>query len=166
MRGTTSGDSDPSMIKLSKQVRSPPSPQRNVGVVLTGIVWAISAMSLIRDLKMALGIQTAGDTPANYIPAAYDKLVGRQTQTSASSNRYLTHLDCARNGRNILLDIQFMTANSGDIQLWLSESEVESAIESYRVAYRELTGVDLGANIRVGRGGVELTSLSVPQAAA
>jgi hypothetical protein len=121
---------------------------RNYYNTLSGIVWAISGMSMIRELSTTLGIPPAYDDPHEFIPAAYDLLVLKRPVTSGAANRYLVHRDCAQNGRDILLDIEVINHRDtrqpgGDLDNWLTQ--VEGKVEAYRTAYRTLTGVDLGA---------------------
>ena len=73
---------------------------------------------------------------------------GRSRPTTI--NRFEVHKDCATFGRNLLLDIEVLHEAAlsnpqvnGDLDLWLAQ--VEGEIEGYRKAYRDLTGVDLGA---------------------
>lgn len=120
---------------------------RNYYITLNGIVWAIAGMSVIRELRPTLGIPPAYDDPSEYIPAAYDLLVLKRPVTSGETNRYLVHRECARNGRDILLDLEvinFQAKNPGEeLENWLNQ--IEAKVEGYRTAYRTLTGVDLGA---------------------
>lgn len=115
---------------------------------LSGIVWAIAGMSVIRELRTTLGIPPAYDSPHEYIPAAYDLLVLKRPVTSGDTNRYLVHKECARNGRDILLDLEVINHqdknSGGELENWLSQ--IEAKIEAYRTAYRTLTGVDLGVS--------------------
>ena len=121
---------------------------RNYYNTLSGIVWAIAAMSVIRELRTTLGIPPAFDTPDEYIPAAYDLLVLKRPVTSGETNRYLVHKECADKGRDVLLDLEVInhkdTGDGGDLENWLAQ--IEAKIEGYRTAYRTLTGVDLGAS--------------------
>ena len=79
---------------------------RNYYNALSGIVWVIAGMAVIRELRTTLGIPPAYDEPHEYIPAAYDLLVLKRPVTSGETNRYLVHKECAKNGRDILLDMQ------------------------------------------------------------
>lgn len=119
---------------------------RNYYNTLSGIVWAIAGMSVIRELRTTLGIPPAYDTPDEYIPAAYDILVLKRPVTSGETNRYLVHKECADKGRDILLDLEVIDHTQadpdGELEKWLTQ--IEAKIEGYRTAYRTLTGVDLG----------------------
>ena len=121
---------------------------RNYYNTLSGIVWTIAAMSVIRRLATTLGIPPAFNTPDEFIPAAYDILVLKRPVTSGEANRYLVHKECADNGRDILLDLEVIDHKSngpeGALDQWLSQ--IEAKVEGYRTAYRTLTGVDLGAS--------------------
>jgi hypothetical protein len=81
------------------------------------------------------------------VPAAYDLLVLKRVGAPNEVNRYEVHKNCAVFGRNLLLDIEVLnekdTTPNGELELWLTQ--VEGKIEGYRKAYRDLTGVDLGA---------------------
>lgn len=117
---------------------------------LAGIVWTIAGLTVLRELRTTLGIPAAFDQPHEFVPAAYDLLVLKRPPTQTETNRYEGHKDCATFGRNLLLDIEvlddqgptFQAAN-GELERWLAQ--VEGDIEGYRKAYRDLTGVDLGA---------------------
>jgi hypothetical protein len=119
---------------------------RNYYNTLSGIVWAISAMSLIRELRTTLGIPSAYDQPYEFIPAAYDLLVMKRPITPTEANRYTLCRECANDARDILLDMEVIDNKDerpgGMLEMWLTI--IESKIEGYRTAYRSLTGVDLG----------------------
>lgn len=115
---------------------------------LSGIVWAIAGLTLLRELRTTLGIPAAFDQPHEFVPAAYDLLVLKRTPTQTETNRYEGHKDCAELGRNLLLDIEVLnekdTNQNGELERWLTQ--VEGDIEGYRKAYRDLTGIDLGVS--------------------
>lgn len=121
---------------------------RNYYNALSGIVWVIAGMTVIRELRTTLGIPSAYNQPHEYIPAAYDLLVMKRPVTSGDSNRYLVHRECAKNGRDILLDMEVINHQDrnpgGELERWLTQ--IEAKVEGYRTAYRTLTGVDLGAS--------------------
>jgi hypothetical protein len=115
---------------------------------LSGIVWTIAGLTVLRDLRTTLGIPAAFDEPHEFIPAAYDLLVLKRPPTQTEINRYEAHKDCAEFGRNLLIDIEVLDVRDtrpeiGELDRWLAQ--VEGDIEGYRKAYRDLTGVDLGA---------------------
>lgn len=116
---------------------------RNYSNTLSGIVWVIAGMALIREMRETLGIPPEYSSPEQYIPAAYDLLVMKRSITPAEANRYIIHKECANDARNILLDLQVLKhSNTNKLETWLGL--VEDEIEGYRTAYRSLTGVDLG----------------------
>lgn len=121
---------------------------RNYYNALSGIVWAISALSVIRALAPTLGIPNAFRDPHEFVPAAYDLLVLKRAVTSGETNRYITHRECAKHGRNLLLDMEVVDFSDrnvgGALDNWLSQ--VEGSVEAYRTAYRSMTGVDIGAS--------------------
>jgi hypothetical protein len=121
---------------------------RNYYNTLSGILWVIAGMSIIRELTTTLGIAPAYGSPHEYIPAAYDLLVMKRQATYGEMNRYDLHRQCAQNGRNILLDLEvinhLLKEPGQELENWLTQ--VEGKIEGYRTAYRTLTGVDLGAS--------------------
>ena len=121
---------------------------RNYYNCLSGIVWAVAGMSVIRELRTTLGIPPAYDKPDEYIPAAYDMLVLKRSVTTGETNRYLVHKECADKGRDILLDLEVIDHQqadpNGELEQWLTQ--VEAKIEGYRTAYRTLTGIDLGVS--------------------
>jgi hypothetical protein len=119
---------------------------RNYYNTLSGIVWVLAGMSVVRELRTTLGIPPAFESPDEYIPAAYDLLIAKRPVTQGESNRYLLHRECARQGRDILLDLEVIIHTDkdigGELDRWLEQ--VEGKIEGYRTAFRALTGVDLG----------------------
>jgi hypothetical protein len=121
---------------------------RNYHNTLSGIVWAIAGLKLVEELRQTLGIPPEYTQPADFIPAAYDILVLKRPITSGESNRFETHMECARNIRSILLDLEVLefsdTSVNGQLEGWLNAAE--SNIEGYRTAYRTLTGIDLGTD--------------------
>lgn len=122
---------------------------RNYYNTLSGIVWTIAGMSVIRSLTTTIGIPPAFGSPDEFIPAAYDILVLKRPVTTGDTNRYLIHKECAEKGRDILLDLEVIdhqdtTPVTGELEVWLTQ--IEAKIEGYRTAYRTLTGVDLGTS--------------------
>jgi hypothetical protein len=133
-------------LELLKKSFDPFDYGRNYYNTLSGIVWSVAGMSLIRDLRTTLGIPTAYNNPYEFIPAAYDILVMQRPITPKETNRYLLCRECANDARDILLDIEILNhqqnSPGGELDIWLSV--IESKVEGYRTAYRGLTGVDLG----------------------
>lgn len=134
-------------IDVLKNAFKPFDYGRNYSNTLSGIVWVIAGMALIRELRTTLGIPQNYNTPDQYIPAVYDLLVLGRTVTPSEINRYMIHRECAKDARDILLELEVLdhkdTEPGGELEIWLDH--VESRIEGYRTAYRSLTGVDLGA---------------------
>ncbi|NOT46926.1 MAG: hypothetical protein HOP17_04150 [Acidobacteria bacterium] len=122
---------------------------RNFYNTLSGIVWTIAGMSVIRSLATTIGIPPAFNAPDEFIPAAYDILVLKRPVNTGETNRYLVHKECADKGRDVLLDLEVIdhqdtTPVTGELEVWLTQ--IEAKIEGYRTAYRTLTGVDLGVS--------------------
>jgi hypothetical protein len=115
---------------------------------LSGIVWAIGGMAIVRELRTTLGIPPAYGSAHEFIPAAYDLLVMKRPVSYSEMNRFDLHRICAENGRDLLLDLEVIdhrdTAPRGQLENWLVQ--VEGKVEAYRTAYRTLTGVDLGTS--------------------
>jgi len=133
-------------IDLLKKRFEPFDYGRNYYNTLAGIVWTISGMSVIRELRGTLGVPTAYERADEFIPAAYDILVLKRPVTRGEVNRYTVHRDCATYGRDILLDLEVLDhQNIQDLENWLNFN-VEQKVEGYRTAYRNLTGIDLGAS--------------------
>ncbi|HEX8069029.1 MAG TPA: hypothetical protein VF546_03695 [Pyrinomonadaceae bacterium] len=120
---------------------------RNYYNTLSGIVWVVAALSVVRDLRTTLGIPPAFNDPHEFIPAAYDLLVLKRPASQGDTNRYIVHRDCARYARDILLDLEVINHRENEpgreLENWLTQ--IEGKVEGYRAAYRTLTGVDLGA---------------------
>jgi hypothetical protein len=123
---------------------------RNYYNTLSGIVWTIAGLTVLRELGTTFGIPAAFEQPHEFIPAAYDLLVLKRPPTQTEINRYEANKDCAELGRNLLLDIEVLPENAlrnpqanGELERWLAQ--VEGDIEGYRKAFRDLTNVDLGA---------------------
>lgn len=133
-------------IEVLKRRFEPFSYGRTYTNTLSGIVWAIASMSVVRELRSTLGIPAAFNTPDEYLPAAYELLVLKRPVTQGEINRYLVHRECAQNGRDLLLDLEVLNHQDaefgGELDRWLQQ--IESKVEGYRTAYRTLTGVDLG----------------------
>lgn len=126
---------------------------RNYTHTLSGIVWCVSGLTLVRDLRGALGIANNYFAAFQYIPAAFDLLVKGAPAGATDRSHFSQHIECASNGRDILIDLEFLNVDDtkdnpppgerGELTLWLDE--VEPKIERYRTAYQGLTGVNLGA---------------------
>ncbi len=157
IRGTASPSAPPSVatlitisdtIELLKKRFETFSYGRNYYNTLSGIVWAIAGMAVIRELRTTIGIPPAFESPDEFIPAAYDILIAKRSITQGESNRYIVHRECAKNGRDVLLDLEVINHQQnnpgGELELWLTQ--IEAKIEAYRTAYRTLTGIDLGVS--------------------
>jgi hypothetical protein len=122
---------------------------RNYSNTLSGIVWVVAGLDLIKRLRAELGIPENYKEPFQYIQAAYDLLVMGRPVTPSEADRYTLHKECARDGRDILLDIEVLDSSApafgepgGELEIWLDR--IEDRVEGYRTAYRSLTGIDLG----------------------
>jgi|SRR5215216_182855 len=118
---------------------------RNYYNTLNGIVWVIATVDLIRNLKDTIGIPGTFTRLDQIIPAAYSILVENKSTNQSDPNRYKLHYECAQDARDMLIDIAgnaFDYKNTNELKVWLNI--VESRIEGYRSAYRELTRIDLG----------------------
>ena len=111
---------------------------------LAGIAWTISALGITQKLVSSLGIPTNFTDPEKFVPATYERLVLGREPSSAESRRYTTHIEAARYGRRIMLDLQVLNLNdTEEVKTWLVVAE--DSFEGYRTAYRTLTGADLGS---------------------
>jgi hypothetical protein len=161
IQGTISGSTPPTTstltaigdtLRLLKQHLERFDYGRNYYNVLNGIVWVIAGIALVRELRSSLGIPIAYDSPHEYIPAAYELLVAGRSASNADPNRFTVHRTCARNGRDLLMDIDGLTdadlaapIEGGPLDAWLRL--VETKVEGYRTAYQTLTGLDLAQTI-------------------
>jgi hypothetical protein len=130
---------------------------RNYSNTLSGIVWVIAGIALIREIRATLGIPPEFEQPYEFIPAAYDLLVLKRPPTSSETNRYTLHRECANDARDILMDIEVLNHQDngagGELEVWLEI--IEDKVEGYRTAYRALTGVDLGTPTTSGLPAIE-----------
>ena len=144
-------------IDLLKKAFDPFDYGRNYSNTLSGIVWVIGAISLIREVRTTLGIPPEFEEPYEFIPAAYDLLVMKRPATPSESNRYTLHRECANDARDILMDIEVLNhldnGGGGELETWLDV--IEDKVEGYRTAYRALTGVDLGTPATSGLPAIE-----------
>jgi hypothetical protein len=122
---------------------------RNYYNTLNALVWLIAGMSVVREIRTTLGIPPAFNKPHEYLEAAHSILVKKKNATGSEVNLYSISRELARNGRDLLLDLEVLDADApnftnvnGDLENWLTQ--VEPKVESYRTAYRQLTGIDLG----------------------
>jgi hypothetical protein len=134
-------------IKLLRLSFAPFGYGRVYNDVLSGIVWTIATHALVDELRDDIGIPRGFTRPDQFIPAAYDMLVSKQPVTHSDVNRYTVHRTLADTGRRIVMDVQGLPPDPSTSQLqeWLNVQETEAAFEAYRAAYRNVTGVDLGA---------------------
>lgn len=147
-------------IKLLYLAFDPFNYGRNYALTLSGIVWNIAGIAMIRELKSFIGIPTSFTKPEQYIPAAYDLLVLNRSITPSEVNRWKAHKNCAEYSRNILLDIEFLGQKDSldintEIKPWLDL--VEREIEGYRSAYQILIGANLGLKV------TEISELKIEQ---
>lgn len=133
-------------LKLLKLAFAPFDYGRVFSDVLSGIVWTIATHAIVDELRDDIGIPRDFTRPDQFIPAAYDMLVARQSIANSEVNRYTTHKTLADQGRRLLLDVQGLPSDATPTQLtdWLSEPNTEAMFEAYRAAYRNITGTDLG----------------------
>jgi hypothetical protein len=136
-------------IVLLRKACDPFKYGRNHTHTLSGIVWTLSGLDILSRLRAQLGIPEPYDRFDELIPAAHDLLLGG----TSDRNRYTMHRDCAVHGRDIMLDVQGMDfeaigspSSEGIVESWLNDVNVnvEAKFETYRTAYRALTGADLG----------------------
>lgn len=134
-------------ISLLKNSMEPFFHGRNYYNTLNGIVWVIATIDVIYRLRDSIGIPLSYERLDQIIPAAYNILVEKKSDTTVEPNRYKLHYECAHDGRDILIDIAGNAVNftnTDELGTWLNI--VEDRIEGYRVAYLELTGIDLSKN--------------------
>ncbi|HEU4779922.1 MAG TPA: hypothetical protein VFS58_08585, partial [Steroidobacteraceae bacterium] len=134
-------------IKLLKLAFAPFDYGHVYSNLLSGIIWTIATHALVDELRDDIGIPRDFTRPDQFIPAAYDMLVAKQSNASNEVNRYTTHRTLADQGRRLVLDVQGLPADPTPQQLqeWLNEPATEAMFEAYRAAYRSVTSTDLGA---------------------
>jgi hypothetical protein len=117
---------------------------RNYYNVLNGIIWVIGGIDLIYKLRDTFGIPLSYTRLDQIIPAAYNVLVEKKSINTSEANRYKLHYECAHDARDILIDIAEDVIDFNDpfkLGVWLNL--IEPRVEGYRIAYLELTGIDL-----------------------
>lgn len=117
---------------------------RNYYNILNGIIWVISGIDLIFRLRDTFGIPLSYTRLDQIIPAAYHILVEKKSLNTSDANRYKLHYECAHDARDVIIDIAEDVIDFNDsntLGVWLNL--IEPRIEGYRIAYLELTGVDL-----------------------
>ena len=164
--GTASAATLESIRQIRNSIKNAKEPfeyGRTFYNVLNGIVWVIASIYVVEEIRSKLGITDENKKTGHIMDSAYAVLVENKPPPTLTSNRYTNHLTCAKNARRVLLDLEVLdidgTNATGrtDLELWLDE--MESVIEGYRTAYRNITGVDLGsANINEQ---VQISSLTV-----
>lgn len=111
---------------------------------LSGIVWVIASLGLIHDLRAVVGVPSTYGALEQYLPAAYDLLVGKEAVTPTRKNRFLLYRSLAEHARAILMDIEVLDdlkESTDTVRLWLDL--VEDEFQAYAAAYRDLNSVDL-----------------------
>jgi len=116
---------------------------RNYYNTLNGIIWLIAGIDLIYRTRDSFGISLKYKSLEQFIPAAYNIIVEKKSINSADANEFKLHYECARDSRDILIDIDGgdISQNPNTLNSWLNI--IEPRIEGYRTAYMGLTGVDL-----------------------
>src|SRR6266516_3323595 len=138
-------------LRLLQAAMLPFAYGRNVVHTVTGAVWLVGALDLVKRVRQHIGVPAGFDTPYQYIPAAIEVLLSNGSPEKAASNRYTLHKQCAETGRAILLDIDGLE-DSGNLdndytrpevlKTWLDS--IEATVEAYRAAYRAAIGADVG----------------------
>jgi hypothetical protein len=133
-------------IELLKKKFEPFYYGRNYNNAVSGILWTIAGLSVLRELASTIGIPSANRELHEVVPAAYDLLVLKRQIQSGEANRYILHRDCAQHGRDILIQMEAInfTGPGSDAILTDWINTIEPNVEAYRSAYRSMTGVDLG----------------------
>jgi hypothetical protein len=143
----TKADSKPSVatvksiattLELLRQSRERFLWGRNHTNTVWGLLWAIVALGLARELRHVFGA-TDSTEPSRYLAKIYQALgLGKEDEVL-----YTERLECAVSGRDLLLEMEFLdTKDSEQIEAWLNAAE--DKVEGYRTAYQKITGVDLG----------------------
>lgn len=112
---------------------------RNYNNTLSAIVYILTFLDLIRNVKEKLGIPNTDIK--EYISASYDVLIDGKSLSESSPERYILHKNLADNGRAMLMDIEYLSLD--DVKTWIENDAVEETIETYRSAYQKLFGIDL-----------------------
>ncbi|GAB3510811.1 hypothetical protein GCM10027341_49660 [Spirosoma knui] len=127
-------------MNVLKQQFEPFQYGRNQINTFLGIAMVHATLCLVNMLKAEIGIPTQYDKPEEFIPAAYDILVGKRALTLNESNRFIVYDNCASYGYRLLTDIetadltQLTTIATGStLDVWLND--VEGLVEGYRNAY-------------------------------
>ncbi|MFD2569067.1 hypothetical protein ACFSUS_00385 [Spirosoma soli] len=127
-------------MNVLKQQFEPFQYGRNQINTFLGIAMVHATLCLVNMLKAEIGIPTQYDKPEEFIPAAYDILVGKRSPTLNESNRFIVYDNCASYGYRLLTDIetsdltQLTTIATGStLDVWLND--VEGLVEGYRNAY-------------------------------
>lgn len=132
-------------ISLLLKTFEPFNYNRNYYNTLNMITYLLSGLSLVYELRQTIGIPPEYDKLHEIIPMAYDILVLNRKSAPTESNRFETHFECAKNARNILLNLEALNYNDdkpgGELEIGLMA--LESSVQGYRTAYRSLTGIDL-----------------------
>lgn len=117
----------------------------NYHKTLNAIVWAIATLVLVKQLRDTIGIPSSLDRLDQIIPAAYNILVEKKSMSSNEPNRFDLHMQCAKEGRDVLMDLTddaFDFKDGSQLKTWLNH--IGSRVEAYRSACLALTGIDLG----------------------
>ncbi len=128
-------------INVMQQHFEPLQYGRNQINTFIGIATVHATLCLVNMLKSEIGVPAQYERPEEFIPAAYDILVGaKQSRTINESNRFIIYDNCASYGYRLLTDIetidinQLSTVSSGSpLDTWLND--VEGLVEGYRNAY-------------------------------
>jgi hypothetical protein len=117
---------------------------RNVLHTAQGIINVIAGLFMIYHAREYVGVPTNKfESPEDFIPETIKRLNIQFPNGNNNSNRYIIYRNAAEYGRDILLDIESFANyyDTAELKVWLDA--VEDKVESYRTAYRNISGVEL-----------------------
>jgi hypothetical protein len=127
-------------LTVLKQQLEPFEYGRNQINTFIGIATVHATISLVRMLKDEIGIPRQYNRPEEFISAAYDILVKKNSNNLNEVNRFIIHDNCASYGYRLLTDIERADLNNfkavatnSSLDLWLDD--VEGWVEGYNNAF-------------------------------
>jgi hypothetical protein len=130
-------------MNLLRQQFEPFEYGRNQMNTFLGIAMVHATLCLINMVRKEIGVPDQYDTPEEFIPAAYDILVTKQSITLNAVNRFIVYDNCASYAYRLITDIEVVNMSAfttiavgSSLDTWLND--IEGIVEGYNSAFKSV----------------------------